>query len=109
MLEQLPPGMGRILRLSAIKFRGKILQRRKYVDVRITAAKQLNQLFSQGSIIVRHISIGCRNSPLGNLGFHRNLALASREEVTDATDLRSNAAQLLFNPFVSAVDMVNAV
>jgi len=76
----------------------------------MTAAKQLNQLFSQESIIVRHILLGCRNSLLGNLGFHRNLALArGGKDVANTTDLRPNPAQLLFNPLVAAVDMVNAI
>ncbi len=110
-----PTGVGRILRLCAVEFRGETLQRSKGVNVRISAAKKLDKLMTKCSVCVCHsesdagMPDGVAERRLSDLGLECDFALAIGEDVAHATDLRANAAQLLFNPLISAVDMVNAV
>jgi hypothetical protein len=115
VFQDLPPGVGRILRLCAVELSGETLQCSERVDVGATAAKELDNLMTKRSVFVCHSASDARmpgevaRRGLLDVSRNRDLALAIGEEVAHATDLRSNAAQLLFNPLISPVDMVDAV
>src|SRR5580658_5979583 len=97
VFQKLPPGVGRILRLCAVELRGKALQCSKRVDVRISAAEELNKVFAKCSVFVWHSGSDAAmpdwvaGNALRDLSRQRGLALAIGEEVAHATNLRANA------------------